>query len=118
MSEPAVGKSAIGEVCQHFAALTQAVKSLQDGYTQLEQRVQSLAIPASTTATTEASSMAGTATTAPSVVMLPSSTRKILRGPWKIQILLQRMSVVLRPATSNFLAGIYQREIYYFITPR
>ena len=66
MSEPASGKSAMDDLCQHLAALTQAVKSLQEGYTQLEQRVQTLATPASTAAP----SASGTAPAAPSVVML------------------------------------------------
>lgn len=36
MSEPVQGPSPMEELCQHLAGLTQAVKDLQQGYTQLE----------------------------------------------------------------------------------
>lgn len=35
-------------LCQHLTALTQAVQSLQEGHLKLEERVQTLAVPAST----------------------------------------------------------------------
>lgn len=46
MSEPAKGPSPLDEICQPLAALIQAVKNLQEGYVHLEERVQSLATPA------------------------------------------------------------------------
>lgn len=45
MSEPAGGTSLVEEICQHLAALTQAMKSLQEGYVKLEERVQNLTVP-------------------------------------------------------------------------
>lgn len=63
------------EICQHLAALTQAVKTLKEGYVQLEEREQSLATPASTTSTSTSTSAARSATTAPIVMMLPPEGR-------------------------------------------
>lgn len=48
MSEPADGDSQMDGFCQHLTALMQAVQSLQEGYLKLEERVQTLAVPAST----------------------------------------------------------------------
>ena len=62
------------DICQHLAALTQAVKSLQEGYTQLEGRVQSLT--SSTDPAVSAASMASSGhPSGPTVVMLPPEPR-------------------------------------------
>lgn len=72
------------EICTHLAALTQAVKSLQEGYVLLDERVQNLSSPinvalAFTAATVQSAS-------ASSVVMLPPEPRfpvpeRFARGP-------------------------------------
>lgn len=59
------------EICQHLSALTQAVKSLQDGYVQLEEWVQSLATstsPPAFPATAQAAPL-------PTMMMLPPEPR-------------------------------------------
>lgn len=62
MSEPTQGASPMNELCRHLPGLTQAIKDLQEGYTQLEGRVQALSSSASTSSG---------ASTTPSVIMLP-----------------------------------------------
>lgn len=47
MSESAQGPSPMNELCLHLAGLTQAVKSLQEGYTRLEDWIQELSTSAS-----------------------------------------------------------------------
>ena len=63
MSEPAQGVDPMTELCRHLDGLTQAVRALQEGYTRLENRVQALSAPST-------SSASGTSTS-PSVIMLP-----------------------------------------------
>ena len=64
MSEPAQGVDPMQELCRHLEGLTQAVRTLQEGYTRLENRVQALSTPAT-------SSAASGASASPSVIMLP-----------------------------------------------
>ena len=63
MSEPAQGMDPMTELCRHLDGLTQAVRALQEGYTRLENRVQELSTPST-------SSSSG-ASASPSVIMLP-----------------------------------------------
>ncbi|XP_073479881.1 olfactory receptor 1468-like [Aquarana catesbeiana] len=58
------------ELCRHLAGLTQAVKSLQEGYSRLEEQVQALSSPSNTQDATF-----GRFPIAPSVVMLPPEPR-------------------------------------------
>ncbi|XP_073488849.1 protein LDOC1-like [Aquarana catesbeiana] len=58
------------EVCRHLAGLTQAVKSLQEGYSRLEEQVQALSCPSNP----QGASSVGLSS-APSVVMLPPEPR-------------------------------------------
>ena len=75
MSEPARGTSAMDEICQHLTALNQAVKSLQEGYVQLEERVQSLATSLGPTTALSPAAAPTLTTTAPTVMMLPPEPR-------------------------------------------
>ena len=75
MSEPEQRVSPMEELCQHLAGLTEAVKNLQHGYTQLEERVLVLSNPTGAQGSSHAStSSAGTGST-PTVVMLPPEPR-------------------------------------------
>lgn len=72
MSEPVHGAPPMDELCLHLAGLTQAVKSLQEGYTRLEERVQALSPPAAP----QGSSQTSASTSAPpAIVMLPPEPR-------------------------------------------
>ena len=66
MTEPTQGASPMEDLCRHLDGLTTAVRNLQEGYTRLEERVQTLA--------TTAPAASGTSAT-PSVVMLPPEPR-------------------------------------------
>lgn len=59
------------ELCLHMAGLTQAVKSLQEGYTHLEERVQALSSPAATQGSPHHTAATASAPAPPAVVMLP-----------------------------------------------
>ncbi|XP_073465049.1 protein LDOC1-like [Aquarana catesbeiana] len=72
MSEPKQGAFPMDELCLHLAGLTQAVKGLREGYSQLEERVQALSPPATTLGSPHASS---SIPAPPVLVMLPSETR-------------------------------------------
>lgn len=74
MTEPEQGASPMEELCMHLAGLTQAVKSLQEGYTRLEERVQVLSGPTETQGSSLPSTSASS-TTSPTVVMLPPEPR-------------------------------------------
>lgn len=65
------------EICQHLAALSQAVKSLQEGYMQLEERVHSFTTPANPPVSAASPTPAGSTASVPgpTVVMLPPEPR-------------------------------------------
>ena len=77
MTEPAREASPLEEICQHLAALSQTVKSLQDGYTQLEERLRSTTLqgdPPVLSASSPAAALSAPAS-GPTVVMLPPEPR-------------------------------------------
>lgn len=75
MSEPEQGTSPMQELCLHLAGLTQAVKSLQEGYTRLEERVQVLSSPTGIQGTPQVSTSSTGTASSPTVVMLPPEPR-------------------------------------------
>lgn len=75
MSEPAQGLSPMDELCQHLASLAQAVKDLQQGYTQLEGRLQTLTGAATPQGPPLASASSQGSSPAPAMVMLPPEPR-------------------------------------------
>lgn len=73
MTERAGETSLIKEICTHLAALTQAVKTLQDSYARLEGQVLNLTGPGNV-ASASAAALTQTVSS-PSVVMLPPEPR-------------------------------------------
>lgn len=70
MTESRQGASPMDELCRHLAGLTQAVKSLQEGYTRLEGQVQALSA-----APPPQGASSARLSPAPSVVMFPLEPR-------------------------------------------
>lgn len=70
MTESGQGASPMDELCRHLAGLTQAVKSLQEGYSRLEEQVQAL----SSSSNPQGASSPGFQSS-PSIVMLPPEPR-------------------------------------------
>lgn len=72
MSEPEWEASPMDDLCLHLAGLTQAVKTLQESYNCLEERVQALSPPAAPQGISQASA---SSSSSPTVVMLPPEPR-------------------------------------------
>lgn len=120
MSEPERGPLPLDEICQHIAALTQAVKNLQEGYTQLESHIQVMPASEPSTATTSAASAPSpvqASASAPLIVMMfPPKSR--VSVPERFSSDWQRMSAILCVAALHILTGSYKSGICYFSPTR
>lgn len=89
MTELTGGSSPLKEICQHLASLSQPVTSLQEGYTQLEGRVQVLTTPAEASVASSTTPVPATSTgvsVSSPVMMLPREPRQSIQNAKKYGI--------------------------------